>query len=311
MIGIAEFGERELSGNFSWDNNEIHRKIYIKDFDQIQMVLNVLFGDPAVGSSNVYTPHQFPSPFSSFYAWGVTFTPVHQKSTYGSSDISIDVGNITTFLNNLPTIQGGVILDITYRPYDIIIGTNDESADYSAHVMTILSNAISQLRNKDGTSNALSWKSDGEMVTNLSGIIKIIPKIELISRKLFLKHPPTIEQIAKIGCVNSAEMSLTTDGNPGAQRLWPKQTLLLSGLPTVRRWRYDGQPVYEVTLKFSANMYKDLIIDDSGAEVEGYVGWNRLFRVIKGRWERVTMPPAHLLPIYPEEDLSFVNTAWR
>lgn len=303
-IGIAEYGEREFTCNFSWDSNEIHRKIYVKDFRRIKATLDVLFGDNTNPSLKSFTPHQLPPPFDSFVVWGVAIQPIHQKSTQGSDERIGNAINIKEMLDEIPQIRGGVILDITYKPLDHKVDTNEESADYSAQVMTILSNAISQLNNSDGNENAVMW-STGHMVTNLSGIIKVIPKVELIQRKLFLKSPPTTDQVALIGCINESGMQFLNNGGIG-ERYWPKGTLMLSGMPTVRRWRYDGVPVFEVTVKMSANMYKDQVLGTGGGVSIDYVTWNRLFRVDKGYWDKVIFPKTNT-EMYREADLNFVN----
>ena len=81
--GIAQVGERELSGSFGWENNEIHRKIYVQDFAQIETVLSKLTDDGS--DATHWQPHRFPVPFHSFYVHSVSFSPVHPKSTQGSN----------------------------------------------------------------------------------------------------------------------------------------------------------------------------------------------------------------------------------
>lgn len=297
--GIAAVGDREFSGNLGWENNELHRKIYVQDFTKISAVLTKLFGDPDA-SGNSFTPHQFPAPFDTFHAWDVNFIPIHQKATQGSSEeFSLD------FLDLMPVIHGGVIMDIIYKPYDFNYQSSEETADYSAQTMSIIANAIAQLNNPDGTTNALTWQYDNSQIANLQGVIKIIPKVELFQKKVFLKSAPTAEQVAMIGSVNKNDMQFLAQDNT-TLRTWKSETLLLTGMPVIRRWRWDGHRVFEVHVKFAANVYEDSVAPYVGGIAA--VGWNRLYRVDKGWWDIAIMPNTDGVgTIYPSNDLSFVN----
>jgi hypothetical protein len=82
---------------------------------------------------------------------------------------------------------------------------------------------------------------------------------------------------------------------------WPEETVLLTGLPTIRRWRFDGQQVFELGCKLAINLYQDKLEDGS----TGYVTWNRLYRPAKGYWDKVQVGPDQD-PLYQSDDLSQV-----
>jgi hypothetical protein len=285
--GISAFGERGISGVFGWENNELHRKVYLADpANQLMALLQELFGNNPGDD-----PIQFPAPFTSFRAWTVSFDTTSDKGSQGETEST----GTFTMLSNFPTVRGGVTLDITYRPLDTQ-STNyvsDEAWDFSAQVMSLIGNNFGQ------NPNNLTW-SDGTPITNLTSIIKIIPKIEFLQKQVFVADLPNQTQINLIGQINDGTLFAGASGGDQKNQ-WPEGTVLLTGLPAVRRWRFDGQQIFEVGPKFAINMYQDQLEDGS----TGYVTWNRLYRPTKGYWDTVQVGP-NQSPMYISGDLSQV-----
>ena len=296
--GLSEFGDRGLSGTFGWDSNEIHRKVWLNNpADQLAPFLNALYGDP----SNV-TPKRFPSPFDSFYAHSMTFECASDHGGQGDTATPGDFSLLDVF----PTIRGGVTIDITFRPLDHQYGlyVNDEGWDFSAQTMSLIGNSFAQ-----DPAHALQWH-DGTLCTNLTAIVKIIPKIEFVQRRIWCLNLPPQPIQNFIGCVNAAGISIGAAGN-STTSFWPAGTVLLTGLPTIRRWRFDGLQVFEIGIKLAINMYQD-VTESSGTAVD-YVTWNRLYRpgsvAGTGFWDKVFIGPvANKINIYREGDLGQITT---
>ena len=144
-------------------------------------------------------------------------------------------------------------------------------------------------------------------------IVKVLPKIELIQKRVFLPNPPTANITALIGCVNATDVTSLFQTNSGQAAntfmLFPAGTLLLLGLPAIRKFRFDGVYVCEVGMKFAANLYQDNIAVVSGGGLanggNGYVTWNRLFHPNLGYWSKVKIGSNDTL-IYPEADFNLL-----
>ena len=290
--GISAFGERGISGTFGWDNNELHRKVYLQDpKNQLFHLLQKLFGSNAGDET-----HKFPAPFDSFRAWTCAFDQNSDKGTQGDTE---DAGDFS-MLDDFPTVRGGLVIDVTYRPMDNAgyHPVTDEGWDFSAQTMSLIGNNFGQ-----ANPQSLMW-SDSSPITNLTSIIKIIPRVELMQKQVFCAHLPPIALRNLIGQVNGAPLSLGASGQ-GGQSQWPVGTALLTGLPVVRRWRFDAQQVFEVNIKLAVSMYQDKLEDGS----TGYVTWNRLYRPYKGYWDTVAVGP-NKAPMYPSGDLSQLSGNW-
>ena len=288
--GLASFGERGFSGTLGWENNELHRKVWLSDpKNQLVPLLNCLFG-----STGAPAPQSCCTPFGTFYAYTISFDTV-DKGSQGDTTIAGDF----SLLDSLPTFRGGITVDITYRPMENSgQGNNtyaqvvEEGWDFGAQVMSLIGN------NYGTNPNSLYW-SDNTPITNISTIIKIIPKIEFMQRVIYIVDLPNSTQLNLIGQVNA---SLLQTGRQNSNTIceWPEGTVLLTGLPTIRRWRFDGAFVAELHIKLAINMYQDTI--ESGTR--DYVTWNRLYRPGK-YWDKVLVGQ-NKTSLYNEGDLSQV-----
>lgn len=295
--GLSAFGDKRLSGTFGWENNEIHRTVYLNDpKNQLVPLLEELFG-----TKDKPAPAPFCAPFDTFHAWSINF---NSEKTAHDTKAQGDFGT----LKSLPTMRGGMEIDITYRPMELPYSGNDtfspitdESWDYSAQVMSLVGN------NFGDNPSALVWGSlPMKKVTNLSTVLKIIPKIELVQKRIYVTELPSETDMNCIGRVNDGMVSAGRHDNHGFSR-WPEGCALLTGLPTIRRWRFDGGFVAEKRIKLAINMYRDWCVDLQRVD---YVTWNRLYRPGKG-WDTVrltmeTNPPTMLntLPLYQETNLT-------
>ena len=223
----------------------------------------------------------FPPPFGSLFAWSVAFETADrggQGDTEGSIAAGIDM------LANFPTVRGGITLDVTYRPLDDsgLTYVSDEAWDFSAQTMSLIGNNFSanpqSLRWDDGGGDG----GKGTPITNITAIVKVIPKVEFVQTLVYQQSPPEQFQAALIGSVNAGP--LFAGGSTGiSTSQWATGAVLLSGLPVVRRWRFDGQNWFQWGCKLSINCYQDVIEDGS----TDFVTWNRLYRPDfpgGGRW---------------------------
>jgi hypothetical protein len=291
--GIAAFGDLGLSGTFGWESNELHRKVYLQDpAGQLFALLQELFGE---SPNPQISP--FPAPFNSFYACSVNFDTgdkTVQGDTFTPGDFSI--------LQSLPAaFRSGMSLDVTYRPmdnsgYQPVTG---EGWDFSAQTMSLIGNNFGQ------NPNNLAWGSDSTPITNLSAIIKIVPKIEVVQTRVWCTNLPAAPQYSLMGGVNAGPLQFGASGQ-GNYNSWAPETCLLVGLPSVRRWRFDGTPIFEIGVKIAINIYQDVLAGAGTGGAGGtkdYVTWNRLYRSDKGFWDRVQVGP-NKVPIYPGVDLT-------
>jgi hypothetical protein len=286
--GLSAFGNRGLSGVFGWENNEIHRRVWLDDpANQLVPLLQELFGE---GDNPQVCP--FPKPFNTFFAFSFSFDTTSDHGAQGETE---DAGDFS-LLQKLPTFRGGVTIDITYRPMDNsgVEPITDEAWDFSSQVMSLIGNNFGQ-----NDPQSLKW-SDGNPITNLTSIVKIIPKVELMQRRIFCPTLPNETQRKLIGQVNAGTLTMGAAGQ-GQQCQWPAGTMLLVGLPSVRRWRFDGNAIFEIGPKFAVNLYQDKLEDGS----TGYVTWNRLYRPNKGYWDTVQVGP-NKVPMYVGGDLTQV-----
>jgi hypothetical protein len=284
MGGISQIGDRTFSGTLGFENNELHRKIWVNDpLNNLVPLMQSLFG------TNVSDgPQALPEPFDKFFAWSASFES-EDRGSQGDGD------DIDAVLAGFPIIRGGVMVDITYRPLDNMSSfVDDEAWDFSAQTMSLIGNNFGQ------NPQSLTW-SDGTAITNITAIVKIIPKIDFVQTQVFQDSTPNQTQIALVGRVNAGTLFAGTGSFQGTQNQWAEHTVLLTGLPVVRRWRFDGQPNFQWGIKLAINTYQDKIEDNS----TDFVTWNRLYRPEKGYWDRVLIGP-NSDPLYPEDDLSQV-----
>ena len=285
---ISKYGWTGLDWSFG-DNNELHDTFYVADNTEAEAVLAKIFGDKP-GAGNVYQPLQHYR-FSSYCAYSCEITPIHEKSVQATDD---GQGNWSDAISYGPNIVGGLKFHITFIP--LISSGNytnvaEQSADFSAQIMSVISNAAAQ---KDDT--CLHW-SDGSSCTNLRGIMKVVPKLEFMQKRCFCASMPSDTQLGLIGNVNSVPFTML-DQDSTSQITWDPGTVLLAAIPTLRRVRYDGTLMWDITMKFSAITLKDKIEDGSISNVT----WQRLYHVGKSYWDKVTWPDGS--PIYPSNDLN-------
>ena len=77
----------------------------------------------------------------------------------------------------------------------------------------------------------------GTPITNITAIVKIVPKVEFVQTLVYQQSPPEQFQAALIGRVNAGP--LFAGGSTGmSTSQWATGAVLLSGLPVVRRWRF-------------------------------------------------------------------------
>jgi len=265
--GISAFGERGISGTFGFENNELHRRVYLHDpAHQLEALLqsNSLFG-----AQPDALPGAFPPPFNTFRVFTVSFE-ADEKNVQGETETPGDF----SLLQALPKFRGGLVVDITYRPMGQGGSANqyypvmDEAWDFSAQTMSMIGN-------KYGSTTPPITYSDNDPVTNLQAIIKIVPKVEFVQRQVFLGHLPPDQILQLIGQVNDHDFPIGASGG-GNTQTWPAGTALCTGIPTVRRWRFDGQEVFEAHIKLAINL-----LYGTTENGPGYVTWNRLYRPTK------------------------------
>jgi|SRR5579862_910397 len=293
--GISTFGERGIAGTLGWENNELHRSVYLSNpQEQLFPFLNKLFGaDPAD------SPLPFAPPFNNFRAWSVSFQ-TKDKGAQGDTEAA-DRGDFGA-LDFFPQVRGGVDIDVTYRPVDTTYSNfvSDEGWDFSAQTMSVIGNAYGNA----GTS--LTWATGGDPITNLTAIVKIIPKIEFVQTQVFCPNMPADFQRNLIGKVNSVPL-FAGAADSGTKTLWPVGTVMLTGLPAIRRWRFDGQNIFQWGIKLAINMYRAPIATGTpaGPGPEDYVTWNRIYRPAAGAWDGVLVGPG-FQPLYEGADLALV-----
>lgn len=292
MGEIAEFGEKGFSGTFGWENNELHRRVYLRDAEnQLLPLLQFLMGK----SSGEMTPLAFPAPFDSFCFHGLNFELADEHGAQGSTDTPGDF----SILNDFPTIAGGIVVDLAFRPQGQY-GVIDEEFDYSGQVMSIIGNNYAQ----DKTVG-LVWSSTGALVTNLSAITRVLPKVELRQPRWYIPDNPCDPNgpaAGLIGSINSAPFSLGAAGADDSIQ-WDAETVLLVGMPSLRRWRFDGGQIFEVGIKLAINTYQDTLADGT----TGPVGWNRLYNVAAQHWDYVEFGSGTGKRLYPEVDMTQLN----
>lgn len=293
--GISALGDRQLTGTFGWENNELHRHIYLEDpRSQLNSLLNLLLGTPVV-AEGIPLPMSFPCNSTGanpeygvgFFAYSVAFES-EDKGLQGDTEVQGAFGLLGTY----PFIRGGLKLDIIYRPMQTVNATGyndwtmvaDETWDFSAQTMSLIG------LNYGGSPDQVFWSDGATPVGHLQTIAKIIPKIEFTQKRIWCWNLPNESIRSLIGCINGSPLTIGNDpGAPGGKCQWPVGTALLVGLPSVRRWRFDGVPVFEVQIKLAINTFRDKLEDGSF----DYVTWNRLFRIgdpnrgISPRWEKV------------------------
>ena len=298
--GISEFGIIGCSGVFGWESNEPHLRVYLRDpANQLLPLLQKLFGDG--GSTD---PMQFPDDWgiNGFYAYSATYDTADPHGTQGETESEGDF----SLLDAMPTIRGGINIDITFRPMDDtqqgggISLVTDENWDFSVQVMSMIGNNYATA-NKPNNTQSLTWASDNAAVTNLTSILKFIPKIEFVQRRTWCLSLPSQTQRNLIGQINDGVINI---GPASGSLACPEGTALLLGLPMIRRWRFDGVPIYEVGIKFAINTYQDVIDATNGAT--DYVTWNRLYRHTQGYWDKIQIGP-NKKTLYLENDLSQVT----
>lgn len=292
--GIAAFGFAGFKGQFGWENNELHLSLYLLDAEnQLFPLMQKLFGEDPGKSPQLFS---FPGNWTSttFVAWDVQFES-EEHGCAGNTEAAGDFG----LLDSFPTLRGGLKLDVAFRPVDTGTGDmvyiDDEAWDFAAQTMSLVGNNFGQ------NPNSLIWQSDLEPITNITAIVKIIPKIEFAQRRVFVSSTPAPVVRQMIGSVNEATLNAGASGD-GMTEQWPPETVLLTGLPLVRRWRFDGQQIFQQGIKLAINTYWDNLIDEGG---EGYVTWNRLYRPDMGGWDTVLVGP-NQDGIYPTADLAQV-----
>lgn len=302
--GISAFGERGISGVLGWDNNEVHRKVYLQDpANQFLPLMQKIFGD---GASS--TPQEFSSNWGiqGFYAYSVAFDTGADRGAQGETAAQGNFG----LLDSMPTMRGGVTLDITYRPMDAsqqgggISLITDEAWDFSTQTMSLIGNNYGQKYNPLRWDDGGGMDNQGTPLTNLTAIVKLIPKVELVQRRFYCINMPSATQRALIGSINNSPINIGAAGG-GNTVQWPESCVLLVGLPTIRRWRFDGKQIFEIGVKLAINMYQDTIEDGSN----NYVTWNRLYRVSaadKAAWTKVLVGN-NKDPLYPGVDLTQVT----
>lgn len=296
-------GNKDIHYHLGWEVNELTRTFYCSDTSKLPAIFTKLLGDPYTGK----LPHQHPAPFINFYCVDLDVQPVDKKSVQGSV---YDFTTLNTFFDQLETVRGGVNIVATYRPWANEGNLNtitDEQFDISAQTMSLIGNNYAQ-----DPQNALHWEhkdAQGKpaLVTNLKAIVKLLPKIDLMQKRVFLNRVPIT---LPLGQTNIADFSFTPAGN-NALQVWPAQTLLLMSCPTQRRLWWDGGFATEITIKMAANIFFDTvaIVGYSGAPAPGlkdYVTWNRLYNAQLGYWEKVFVGQNNS-PLYPATDFSVLN----
>jgi hypothetical protein len=285
--GISVFGITGLRGQFGWESNELHLQLYLLDpNNQLYPLMQKLFG-----TNPGDQPLLFPFPDSwgnttNFAAWDVQFE-AEEKGVQSETE------SLENFLllESFPFIQGGLKLDVLFRPIDLSLGTHgifidDEAWDFAAQTMSLVGNNFGQ------NPNQLVWASDKTPITNITAIVKIIPKIEFAQRRVFASGTWAPVQYQMIGSVNQAILAAGASGD-GMTENWPEQTVLLTGLPVVRRWRFDGQQIFQQGVKLAINATYDYCLDTGMTQ---YVTWNRLYRATNAAgtasgWDTIYVGP--------------------
>ena len=306
-LGFPKLGYRNTNWSFGFDTNEIRREFYCGDeaseYPMLYQMIYILLGDPYQS----ILPHAHPTPYSNFRCCQVQVDPINPKSIQGSTYDALSKDSIQTFLDTWETNNGGWKVIATYRPWFKKEGSieviTDETYDFTAQTMALIGNNV----NTD-PENGLHWASKdangkGILVTNLKTITKIIPKIEILQKRVFLKNVPNLTTQSLIGSVNLTGYKLGQQDNNNMV-FYPSETLLFLGCPVVRKHRFDDKTMFECSLKFAANLYRDKT--DGGYTGQDYVTWNRLFRPETGTWERMLMGALDE-PLYPKNDFTMID----
>lgn len=307
MANTVKAGWRDFQYTFSDEDNEIEVEYYVRDYSELQNVLTLLL------PPNTGPPQKHPD-FPTFVCRRVVVRPVNSKSVQGSQTDAVFT-NWGDFLNaKIPAVRG-IVVRATFKPIGAegaVTKITDEQWDFSSQTFSLISNSPAAQ-----SSTSIHWEW-GQLVTNLKAIVRVLPKIELIQKRILCNAVPSAAQLALIGSVNAAPISLgavspvgVTTGTNLMQ--FPAETLLLLGLPVLRRWRWDGVFMCEVGLKFAVNLYQDnvaFVSGGGGSPTNGgtdYVTWNRLFFPQLGLWGRVQLGSTNA-PIYRKADLNLLNS---
>ncbi len=307
-MAFSTFGFRDIHGTLGSENTEVVREYYVDTWLDLTTLLQILTGasDGNGGSlgqappGGIFNIHELPQaydmltgsgdvPFQDMYCADVTFGPIKEGAVQGSLSGTYSPTQLLAFINSLENVVGGFKVVATYRPMtdDQVI---DEAWDFSGQVMSLISNAWAQ----DPT-YAMKWE-DGTNASNLKGMTKIIPKVELLQKLVFRTEVPSDDAVNLIGSVNDAPFTIMQQDQT-SKRVWEPETLLLIALPTIRRWRWDGLPQFETTIRIAANIYQDKLLDGT----TDYVTWNRLYNIYATGgpvWERLYLPGTDSTPMY-------------
>jgi len=287
---FSNYGWTDIDWSFG-ENNVLRDTFYMRDAGNIEMLLNLLLGN-VISQDAKITPASHPR-FPSFYCKQVNIVPIDRKGV--QNGVSTD-SNWQEGLATAPNIVNGIKIMTEWAPMASYHVT-EETWDFSAQSMAVIANAKSQ----DPTL-AIKWQDGVTPCTSMQGVMKSIPKAELVQKKVLLAQVPSILRAACIGSVNQVAYDFM-QSDQLTLRNWAANTLLCVGLPMVRKWHFDGTPRWEASVKMAGNLLQDNIVGPSGTTVKGQVTWEMLYRVEYDRWEEVKIGKNNT-KLYPEQDFS-------
>ena len=271
---LSDYGWKDIDWSFGLENNQLISTFYLADATQLEAVLGKLFGTEATG--NIYLPMPHPR-FSTFFA-----TDVNIKDL---AVIGNDNGN-TGWLSSIQAPENirGLNLTVTFKP--MLYGVTgygsaqqqygiaaEEEIEFSAQIMSVLSNTPA----KDNK-HCMQWSGGamgGKPCSNMRGIQRTVPKTTIIQKRILSTAPPQFgvgTQGECIGCVNQDPykiIGLDSNNTP----TFDAGCVLASALPARRRFRFDGLPCWEYSMKYEIFSLVDIIEDGTNASVT----WQRLY----------------------------------
>ena len=317
-MSLATYGVTDADFSFGMEENRVMAEYYVADNANLWQVLQLLLGKVPASTNAVITPHQHPY-FTNCYCTQVRGRPIDKKSVQAS----IYTNGYNALFNTFPKIAGGWKIKATYEPWGSpttgpLYHVVDEEMDFQTQTMSILANsaAVDPLQ-------AINWEypdvgSPPAPVpcTNIKGMVRMVPKIEMFQKRLVMSSPPGIPGTGMqnsvaglVGSVNSDTFIFGVAGQAGNLQ-WSPEVCLCLGMPTRLRWRFDGLPVWEVGIRIAVNLLQDTIYKymsgNSPAGSPGAVGWNRLYDTSWGGWSKVFLGVAKKT-IYPAVPFGLIN----
>lgn len=284
MAQFVELGVTGFTSNFNLESGDLTTTYYVRTGAAVEILLTYLL--------NPQNPHTSPN-FTTYRCVGATVSIDERSVKSDSLYDTVTAGNVAQVVGKSMGTHGATCFKVvaTYKQF---LSSGDGWYSTEEHMDSNIS-VVSMMGNTAAGSAVFRWKTDDKTIHHNNSIIKILPKLDLTQKRVYIETPKTtwLDCLGKINNDQWLFMNAT----------WIKGTVLCQAVNFTKHGTFNKTDLYQCNVKFSVIRLLDTVENVANQSVT----WNHLYRPDKAYWETAYIGQTGTKTLYDETSFVVFN----